>query len=525
MIIQAGMHVCPQRCLLIQGGGSSYTVYCNNFLFSLEGQNVLAVMNQHIEESTVDICKGGRTPYSNSVIIIGASSDIGLFLSKHFVRDGYNVVPVDFHLPKCKNSLRNRYVLQDMNLDPLIISEPQMLTKTKCAFDKIVFLEEGLIHSNMPYRYNTKILKIVVKLIELLKDDQPNIYFAQSTDQPLENVEQHLIWLHAYRTVFNLYHVMHKLPTRYLTVPTESIPEYDDCCCHECEKMTFTLDMESLFLINNADKHLIETVEFPYCSQVTCDVTANNNVIMSTYFTRVSNPQYTSTFSENNFRFFQKWFQSAANIGAYLIIFHDGLEEGFQKRIKQFYKSVQLIEITDFNGRSPNDYRFYLYYNYLKEHEEVSRAILTDIRDVEFTKDPFKMMVEIGDYMYVGLDKPFHVSPLDMKTTYNVMLHCHFWEYRQDMFFQHPNYNAGVLGGTRVRIMSYLEALIKDFSNTPHGWNCNMASMVYVMMKYFQNDTFSGYPFQAGFDLPINGTQGCAISHKSYKDYNVRLRF
>ncbi len=487
-------------------------------------------MNQHIEPKIIDICNSDRkrTPYSTNVLLVGASSDIGLYLAKFFVRNGYNVIPVDFHFPKCKNTLDNRHQLIDLNLDPLVIIEPEMLSKqAACNFRKVVFIEEELVYDNMASSVHVKVIKNVATLLEMLReaDNIPvtQVFYFTYKQPMVTKATQSIAWRHVYNNVFNLYHEIHRIPIQYFTIPGHA--SINNCSCHECTDVESMPSLEDLFNIRN-NVHSIETVNFPYCSKSACTTASpKTNVIMSTYFTKTFNPQYNVQFTVNNFRFIQRWFQSGKKYNAHLVIFHDGLDMDFQQRIKEFYDSVEFIEVSDLNGRTPNDYRYVLYYNYVKEHEEIDRVLMTDIRDVEFTADPFRIMATIGDYMYICLDRPFYIFSNDLDSVYNVLKRCHFWESWGDMFKQHPNYNSGVLGSTRIKMMSYLEALLSDFANTPPGWNCNMGSVAYVTMKYFQEEAFAGYPFQAAFELKINGPQGCGVKHKSYKDSNVRLRF
>ena len=165
-------------------------------------------------------------------------------------------------------------------------------------------------------------------------------------------------------------------------------------------------------------------------------------------------------FLENSYRFVQQWFESVIRIGAHAVIFHDGLTEDLQNRMKNLYSRVHFQKVDGLKGRSPNDYRFYLYHQYLSSHPEIRNVVLTDIRDVIFLNNPFAVMRIIGDYMFMGLDIPLYENSRSHVKTSGVLWRCHSKESESKWVNLHPFYNAGVMGGTWHTMFSFLTKMI-----------------------------------------------------------------
>ena len=254
-------------------------------------------------------------------------------------------------------------------------------------------------------------------------------------------------------------------------------------------------------------------------------VKAGKNVIISTYFSNGKYSQYKHQFKSNSFRFMRKWFLSGKRIGASLAIFHDNLGKDFQERAKKFYGNIEFISVkpTDFKGKTPNDGRFFIWYNYLLRNPDIANVIATDIRDVAFLTDPFEVMKEIGSYVYLGSDNPFHMVAWTNNGVRQYTQKCYGKNLPDLNFFlkHEPFYNAGVVGGTRNAVMNFFNTMMRTLELKPSNMNCNMGTYSYVASKYFWNSSFTGYPFQSAFKIGLPGPTNVAIKHKVYAGNNV----
>lgn len=234
------------------------------------------------------------------------------------------------------------------------------------------------------------------------------------------------------------------------------------------------------------------------------------NVIMSTYFTKKENSMY--SIAPNKFYFLKQWFLSARKVGAFIVIIHDELSEKFQNDIKSFYSSVDFVKTDSLEGWSSNDGRFYIEYDYILKHPEIDRVLMTDLRDVKFFADPFKVMDVIGDYIYVGIDVTYLLYSYELDWIRGIFDVCSKHEDHSFMEL-HPFLNAGALGGTRHAMLSYLTQINRYLKTTPK-FNCNMAAINFVTNKFYHKWSYAGYPLQQGFKMGIAPSQGLAVKHK-----------
>lgn len=245
-------------------------------------------------------------------------------------------------------------------------------------------------------------------------------------------------------------------------------------------------------------------------TDMTDTTTPRKNVIMSTYFTKKGNSMYAIT--PDRFYFLKQWFLSARKFGVFIVIIHDQLSQEFQDRVKAFYPSVDFVKEDTLDGWSANDGRFYIEYDYILKHPEIKRVLMTDLRDVKLFADPFKVMDTIGDYMYVGIDVTYLIYSYELDWIRNIFDVCS--KHEDHSFLElHPFLNAGVLGGTRHAMLSYLTLMNRYLKTTPK-FNCNMAAINFVTNKFYHQESYSGYPLQQGFKMGIAPSRGLAVKHK-----------
>ena len=238
----------------------------------------------------------------------------------------------------------------------------------------------------------------------------------------------------------------------------------------------------------------------------------NKMVVVSTYFTQQRNRQYKITFNQDNFRFLEDWFLGLYKLSLPMIIVHDSLSEAFTTQIKKMHPLIEFVKVTDFHGRASNDERFFLYYDYLLGHPEVSHIIMTDLRDVKILANPFEVFSVLGDKAYVGLDRPFFVTSVGSSNDhfYPRCLPGVDFEWERHLL---GSYNAGVLGGSRPLMLSVLTHLTR-LLDLNIAENCNMPALFYVLHRYYFKEVFYGWPYQVGFDTQQVQVVGNCIVHK-----------
>ena len=235
------------------------------------------------------------------------------------------------------------------------------------------------------------------------------------------------------------------------------------------------------------------------------------DVVMTTYFTTQKNPQYKVDFMNNNFYFMENWFYSAYKLGLHMVIFHDDLSKSFIETFTKNCPNIEFIKVNNFNGYTPNDWRYFLYYEYILSNSDVRYALMTDLRDIKFITNPFKMMDVVGDFVYIGIDVPFHESSLSSKVVKGLEK-CYSF-YPKDILGLYGNLNPGVLGGRRVTILSALSKYMQ-FIRSSTKLNCNTPAASYLFHAIFYKSLFFGWPLQTGFMTDQPHPPGLSVIHK-----------
>ncbi|ELU08760.1 hypothetical protein CAPTEDRAFT_217035 [Capitella teleta] len=223
--------------------------------------------------------------------------------------------------------------------------------------------------------------------------------------------------------------------------------------------------------------------------------------IFTSYFTSSKDPQRKVKMRDNNFDYIKVWYFSLLENNLEAVIFHDGLSEDFTSRLTSDNLQFQYATL---NNRSTNDARFYIYYNYLMEHPEVQRVILTDVSDVQFLRNPFSFMDLLGNMLYIGTDISMFPTMNSMGWLRKRMPEC----FGSDSVDRGEVagvknyltvYNAGVIGGTRSIMLEFLAQVIMKLDKTPFNLNCNMPVVNFVVHRYFDTRVHTGYPLTSEF--------------------------
>lgn len=281
-----------------------------------------------------------------------------------------------------------------------------------------------------------------------------------------------------------------------------------DLGCSDCALKGFTkLHLNSLTGKVKTDQPLhTDTVKGPLAH--------GKDVVMTTYFTNVKNPMHSVGYATNKFRFMRSWFLSAKRLGLHMVVFHDNISDDFQRRVKDYYPHIDFIKASS-AGASPNDKRFQIFADYITSHQEVQNILLADIRDVTLGHNPFEIMTQIGDYIYVGQDLPFFFSTSSYGFVLNKVSRCYGKEAQGEPVKLYTLFNAGVLGGSRSAMLTTLQLINEYLHKAPSSVNCNMPALEIVLHKHLYEQTFSGYPFNNLFGVLYGGSQGVAVMHKT----------
>lgn len=244
-----------------------------------------------------------------------------------------------------------------------------------------------------------------------------------------------------------------------------------------------------------------------------------NDIVFTSYFTSTEDSQRNRRMKPNRFEYMKVWTLSLRQLKMKAVVFHDGLDAGFQHRLSQFYSNITFEYVESLHQRSTNDARFYAYLNYLERHTDIDRVLLTDVSDVRFQFNPFELMLLLGNWLYIGTDIDIFPTMRTMQWIHKRLRGC-FGNYTTDrgdlnqLMELDTVYNAGTIGGTRNTILAALSRIVEYLNLTPTQLNCNMPAVNYAVHKHFFDRVFTGYPLNSRFLRRQASPKGVYIIHK-----------
>jgi hypothetical protein len=210
----------------------------------------------------------------------------------------------------------------------------------------------------------------------------------------------------------------------------------------------------------------------------------------------------------NDYEQMRGWYESVKRIGVDAVIIHNELSDEFIDRYQT--DKIQFIRWEKQNRPSYNDERFYAYYEYITLHEDITRVICTDLYDVVFYQNPFDLMNKQPEYdVFAGSE---HTGKWSAKWMINKCKEMKFPTSRQN--FSSPfMYNAGIMGGTRERMLQLFKCMIDCFSQIDKRFNANMPVYNHCLdqLEFFK--IFTGFPLHNVFNSN-KVTNGLYIKHK-----------
>ena len=245
----------------------------------------------------------------------------------------------------------------------------------------------------------------------------------------------------------------------------------------------------------------------------------DDDVVFTSYFTSTEDFQRHRRHAPNHFQYIREFYWSLKKHGLRAVIFHDGLDSGFQHRLSSDHPKLSFSKVESLHSRSTNDARFYSYYQYLREHPDIDKVLLTDISDVEFQKDPFQLMSLLGDWLYVGTDIDIFPN-MKMMPWIEERLRTCFGNYSVDagrlskLLHMDTVYNAGSIGGSRETVLDLLAMMVAYLDSAPTSLNCNMPSVNYAVHEHFFEKAFTGFPLTSRFLRHQSAPKGVYLVHK-----------
>lgn len=240
------------------------------------------------------------------------------------------------------------------------------------------------------------------------------------------------------------------------------------------------------------------------------------DIILAPYFTKnIEYHQHDSSNKgrggslPNDYNQMKNWYESVIKIDASACIFHNELSEEFIQKYQT--DKIQFFKWTKEHRPSYNDERFYAYYEFLNRNPQIERIFCTDLYDVVFFQNPFRLMDKNPDYnFFSGSEK---ITSYSSKWMVRKCKEMKFPSSRAGFTPGNFLYNAGIVGGQRDCILRLFQSMIQKFNKINKKANANMPVYNYCLENLVNVKIFTGFPLHNVFNSH-QVLDGLYIKHK-----------
>ena len=245
------------------------------------------------------------------------------------------------------------------------------------------------------------------------------------------------------------------------------------------------------------------------------------NVIAGGVLIVQSKAHWWRTASKDDHKYFEGFILTAMNYKVDIVIIHNFYSDNFISKYKNACPSCHFVNYSPVNERIAHDQRFYMIYDYLLNNPDIDNLVTTDIRDVVFRNDPFKVMATIGDYFYSSYDLPYAQYVGKFRWIAQMFKKCYpGFKYQDEVFNLYGVFNSGIMGGSRHVMLSLFSRILLYLDTASLNGVCDMTTANAVYHLNYYDRIYYGYPFSGSYFGGICQQQGAAVTHKSCALFN-----
>ena len=260
-------------------------------------------------------------------------------------------------------------------------------------------------------------------------------------------------------------------------------------------------------------REFLMRVRAPSYSQVAPD--SHLNVLFTTYFFKQIDPQRKVHAPGDDIKYIEPWYFSMVRLGLYGVVFHDGLSEEFVRRYQTDRISFEYVPPAAFQG-SLNDYRFFIYRQYLMERPQLRNVFMTDGNDLFIVQNPFRELRT--DRIYVGSEVgDVRKSRWMMRRFQLLNRGGRRFDFKLSRWRTNPIYSAGILGGSYEMCMEFLNDMTGKFESLDpeqRKLNLNMAVFNHTVYERFRHRRVTGVPIHSLYKRYESDRQDVWFIHK-----------
>ena len=229
-----------------------------------------------------------------------------------------------------------------------------------------------------------------------------------------------------------------------------------------------------------------------------------HNVVLTVYLTDRPDPQRNITWKPDDSKVVSTWIKSLTRCGLRGIIFHDNLSPEFTEDWAS--ANVSFEQVHWHTPWTAAEERIRIYRDWLRDNQ-CEFALTTDLSDVEFYYDPFRIIRDQGT-LYIGSESLL---------IGNTKIMCQWMErtYGKVTDEEKPILNPGIVGGQRDTMFSFLSRWLDEMGRAitptppPHDITA------FNRLVYRENVHYvTGHPLHTVFRKNQNANSGAAIRHK-----------
>jgi hypothetical protein len=171
----------------------------------------------------------------------------------------------------------------------------------------------------------------------------------------------------------------------------------------------------------------------------------------------------------NTYKYMQNFYESATFLDIPVLVFHDSLKPWFVKVHET--KTFKFIKTDPPPPHiSPQDWRFFKYYEYLQDAPFYDAVIFADLSDSFFFHDPFEYMRSSQKNLFITRDVGTLQNNMWMRVKFKL---C----YNVTELPEAVVYNDGVWGGKVPYVYDFLTCFVHTLQKKADYQNCNMMAM------------------------------------------------
>lgn len=239
----------------------------------------------------------------------------------------------------------------------------------------------------------------------------------------------------------------------------------------------------------------------------------HDDVILTTYLTGMPDPQRAAVVPVDDAARL-RIYPGCVRLGLKLVVFHDQLSEEFAQ--SQSTETVSFIRVPTDTTQSVNDYRFFLFRDWLTAHP-CRNVFCSDGFDVKVKRNPHEL-VDDDEILWVGIHRHWKIDDTTPDGRHVARMMRTFYGRLPTEVESQPILMAGTWGGRSGIVTRTLDCLTREITSihaAQPGVNCNLAAFNRVAYRDIgkENLWMKGAPLHSQFRAYDDAADVCFV-HK-----------